>query len=322
MMSVAIVLALAAVPTPDAALVAGQAADARLAQVAWQLQTSNTALCRNVRSLPGFDLHALAQYPGSTRPAVAARYGIGDRPGILAVVPGSAAERAGISVGDILVAIDGVAVSTPVTQSPSFDGLAAVEDRIDVALDKGGGTLTLESKGAQRTAELSGDRGCASRVQLIGGGLNSSADGRYVQITGAMFDFVASDDELAAVVGHELAHNILGHRALLDARKAGSGLFPGAGKGGALLRQTESEADRLSVWLVARAGFDVDAVLRFWTRLRTRADFGIFSDATHPAWKGRLAALSAAIAEVKAQRAAGKPLVPPATPAQQSSSQP
>jgi beta-barrel assembly-enhancing protease len=130
------------------------------------------------------------------------------------------------------------------------------------------------------------DAGCAAVVQIIPGRrINAQADGRYVQINAAMIDFVANDNELAAVIAHELAHNILKHRA----KKTPS-------------KQAEYEADRLSIALVARAGFDVGTVVPFWTRFEKRTSPGLFSDGTHPGTKKRLAALNAAVADFEASQ--------------------
>ena len=302
-----LVLAFAiALGAPDAGLAALAAADARLAAVAWRLQIRNRDLCSDVRALPGFTVHALSQYPPADRALVARHFGLGGYPVVLAVAPGSAAERVGLMPGDAIVAIDDVQVTADGWGRARYDAVAAVEDAIETALARPPATLTVQRSGKSAEIALSGDAGCASRVQLVpGGSLNAGADGRYVEITGKMFDFVATDDELAAVTAHELAHNILRHRE----RRTPS-------------RQAETEADRLSVWLVARAGYDVDAVTAVWSRLRVRTDLGIFSDFSHPRWKGRLARLAAAVVTVKAQRAAGEALVPPAEAAQQSSSQP
>jgi predicted Zn-dependent protease len=90
---------------------------------------------------------------------------------------------------------------------------------------------------------------------------DAGADGDQVRVTSGLIDFLTEDDELAAVIAHELAHNQLGHPAQLD------GLKKGRAK---LVRETEIEADRLAVWLLANAGYDPQAAIRMWTRLGKR----------------------------------------------------
>ncbi len=132
--------------------------------------------------------------------------------------------------------------------------------------------------------------------------MNAEADGRYVQVTSAIVDYVASDDELAVVIGHELAHNIRGHRAALDAQGVGTGLFSKFGKNAAKTRATEIEADRLGLYLMARAGYDPEAAPAFWRRFGREHGAGIFADATHPGWRKREEYLRDVIEEIAGKR--------------------
>jgi beta-barrel assembly-enhancing protease len=248
-------------------LAALQAQDARVADVAWRLQTANAALCPGGR-VNGIAVQARSQFAGDVE--------LGDRPVVAAVASGSAAARAGLRAGDELLAVGGQA--TPVVaKRAGYAPVAATEEMIEGDAVK----LQIRRGNVQQSIAFRPDAGCPSRVQIVPGRrINAQADGRFVQINAAMIDFVANDDELAAVVAHELAHNILKHRE----EKTPS-------------RQAEYEPDRLSVALVSRAGFDTGAVIPFWTRFEKRTNAGIFADGTHPGAKKRLAALAAAIAE-------------------------
>jgi beta-barrel assembly-enhancing protease len=282
----------------DPDLAALRVVDQRVADISHRLQTTNTALCPGqVRALPGFTVQTAGQFAPSDRARVQRQLGAGPRAAVGVVATGSDAARVGLRAGDVLLAINGA--DTPAETPGRYAQAAATEQQIDDALLDPPVRLTL----GDRQVVLRGDTGCATRAQVIDGGLQATAaDGRYVQISQAMIRFAASDDALAAVAAHELAHNILRHAA----RRTPS-------------RQAEYEADWLSVWLMARAGYDVDAIVPFWTRLGRRTDYGIFSDGTHPSWRKRVARLEAAVALVKAQRASGAALVPPAH--QQSASQ-
>jgi Zn-dependent protease with chaperone function len=90
---------------------------------------------------------------------------------------------------------------------------------------------------------------------------DAGANGEQVRVTSGLIDFLSEDDELAAVAAHEIAHNQLGHPALLD------GLKKGRAKA---VRATEIEADQLAVWLLANAGYDPRAAIRMWQRLGPR----------------------------------------------------
>ena len=294
-----LLLALTAAPQDPLAI-----ADARVAQVSWRLQTANVALCPKHAPLPGLSLQMRDQYG----PADRAGTGLGDYPTLSAVVPGSAAARAGLKVGDAIASIDGAAMPAATAGKATFDTVGKAEAQLAAAMAKGPITLTLADK---RTIALTPEQGCASDVQLLPQkGLNAAADGQVVQIGGKLYDFAENDDELAAVIAHELSHNFLGHRAQMDEQGVSTGLFAGLGKNGAMLRTVEFEADRLSVWLVARAGYKVEALAPFWARLGKRAGI-IVSDGTHPGFKERVRRIEATVTEVTSQQAAGQPVVPP-----------
>jgi predicted Zn-dependent protease len=75
-----------------------------------------------------------------------------------------------------------------------------------------------------------------------------------------------------------LAHNVLGHRDRLNA----------IGRTWGNIRATEREADRLSVWLLANAGYDPAAAARFMSRWGPANDHGILSSPDHDRWRTRL----------------------------------
>jgi predicted Zn-dependent protease len=117
--------------------------------------------------------------------------------------------------------------------------------------------------------------------------------GGYIAVYTGLLDFVRSDDELATVMGHEIAHALAHHaseriareqkveRALsvLDhglgslgesERKQLIGLLSaGASVGGlAYDRQQESEADHIGLFLMTFAGYDPDKAVGFWEHMR------------------------------------------------------
>jgi beta-barrel assembly-enhancing protease len=281
----------------DPSLARLQNEDARVAAMSWRLQTANADLCPKKSYLSGLSFHALSQYPATQRRMAAAQFGLGRHVAVAAVVPDSGAARAGVQTGDAIVEIVGTATPEVVADA-GYAPVGKVEDMLDFALVRGAVELRIARNGKQQTVVVTGDTACSSRVQIVAGrSINAQADGRYVQLLAGMLDFVANDDELATIMAHEIAHNILRHIALKTKSK-----------------QSEYEADRLGVWLMARARYDVDAVVPFWTRFEKRTSAGIFADGTHPSPKKRIAAVAKAVAELKSQRAAGQPLLPSPLP--------
>jgi len=172
-------------------------------------------------------------------------------------------------------------------------------------------------------------------VQLVGSdAVNAFADGKMVGITTGMLRFVESDDELAMVVGHELAHNALGHvgrqqgnslagallGALVDIGAAAAGVnTQGAGTrigmqagGLAYAKDFEAEADYLGSYIAARAGYDISDAPFLWRRMAAEhpSSIGKTFMATHPSTPERATALERTIAEIREKEARGAPLVP------------
>lgn len=287
-------LALFATLAVDPSLTRLRDEDARVANIAWRLQTANAPICTNKTNLLGLSVQALSQYPKNQRATAKAQLGLNRHVAIAAIVPDSPAARAGLAVGDAILAINGD--ETPVVlDGDGYAPVSKVEDVLDLAMVRPTVKLRVSRAGVAQDVTLSGQPGCVSRVQIIAGkSINAGADGQYVQINARTLDFAQSDDELAVVIGHELAHNIRRHKALKIKSK-----------------QAEYEADALGAWLIARAGYDVKAILPFWTRFEDRTSGGIFADGTHPSKKKRLAAIAAVVSDIIVTQARRAPLIPP-----------
>jgi beta-barrel assembly-enhancing protease len=286
-----------------------QQLDDRAATIGYRLAVANAALCPDATRLAGFAVHDLTQYDSSYRATAVQNYGLDDRPAVLTLVPASAANKAGLKVGDKIAAISGVALRrTPLpTGKPQFERVAEIDNRIAATLARGVLDLGIERGGKSLTIHITGERGCPSRVQIVPGKKrDASANGVYVQLTAGMAMFAADDDGLALVIAHEMAHNIWHHRARLKAE----------GRTTAHIRATEEDADYAALYLMARAGYAIDGAPGFWARDGKANGFGIFADGTHPSTKQRVALATATIAEIRAKQAAGQPLVPRNRPAQ------
>jgi hypothetical protein len=304
----------------EAGLQALSTADLRVATITFRLAAANIELCKDQAPLSGLSLHDASQYDVDYRPAAVRLFGLGKWPGVMAIVPGGPADRAGLRSGDALLAINGVAIpAAPDDQEggsapASYDRMARILEQFDAALAGGPVTLTVARAGAELKLRLAPVTGCASRSQLLPDDKrDAGADGRMISITTAMVDFARNDDELAVVISHEMAHNAMRHRQLLDAQGVSRGLLSHFGANARKIRATEQEADRLGLYMMARAGFDIMAAPAFWRRFGKATDFGPLSDATHPRGREREQAMLGLIGDINAKRASGQPLVPGAS---------
>ena len=163
--------------------------------------------------------------------------------------------------------------------------------------------------------------------------LNAYADGNYIVVSSAMVDFTSgNDDELADVIGHEYAHNVMGHVATQTKNAAVGGILgtiadqlassQGFNTGGAIGQYAqgysaqrysvgfEQEADYVGLYIVERAGFDISKAPALWRRMSQADSRGITMRSSHPTNPERYVALSHTISEIQAKKAAGQPLVP------------
>lgn len=141
--------------------------------------------------------------------------------------------------------------------------------------------------------------------------------GKMAIYTGIIEKLKLTDDEIAQIMGHEIAHALLGHgreqmsRAIamqggmtLGSLVVGhdlSGLAPVADLALTLphSRASESEADRYGVELAARAGYDPRAAVRLWEKMASASSNGIPQFlSTHPSADNRIQALTALVPQM------------------------
>ncbi len=258
--------------------------DARLLNIGWRMARANAPLCRNSAPSAGVMLTDLGQLD---RPAEAREVlGIGGNLAVVAVAPGSPAQRAGTGAGDHLLAVDGMAVADPDAAHARMEaGLAA----------HGTTTLTLAaSRAAPRQVRISGEAACRGEFQLLVGRKGAQTDGRHILVSVELLAERPQDEEAAFMAAHELAHIALDHRRRLD---AGTRNY-------VTVRRTEREADRLAPWLMANAGYDPAAAARFMAWWGPRYSGGITRAPDHDGWRERLALIEVEVGKIRAARAA------------------
>jgi predicted Zn-dependent protease len=149
--------------------------------------------------------------------------------------------------------------------------------------------------------------------------------GKIAVYTGIIEKLQITDDELAAVMGHEISHALREHGRERASQQAATGVgaslagvvaeiflpgsgqlaTAGAGAAGQLAynlpysRLQETEADRMGVELAARAGYDPRAAIALWQKMGKLSSGGAPPQllSTHPSHESRIKDL-----EVFAQR--------------------
>ena len=162
--------------------------------------------------------------------------------------------------------------------------------------------------------------------------LNAYADGKNVVVNTGMMNFLENDDELATILGHELAHNMMGHveasgtnqmagafvGILIDSIAASQGVSTG-GAFGSLGRSVghltysvdfEEEADYVGLFIMSRAGYDADKAPDVWRRMSIESPNSIYNSTTHPSNAARYVALKKTIREIEYKRQKRLALLP------------
>ncbi|HVR90121.1 MAG TPA: M48 family metallopeptidase [Novosphingobium sp.] len=296
---IALALALPAVPAAAASpaelreeLAGLQRDDTRLQSIAWRVAHGNASLCPDPQ--PAVGLLPMDARGFKDPAAVRAALGLSGELGVGAVAQGSPADLGGVKAGDELVGIEGIDFAAlPDVPPNSFARQVALVTRIDAQLVQHGQlALMLHTPGsvASRRVVLKAEPVCRSSFELLTSGDQAAADGQRVVISRRFLAGAPSDDEAAFVIGHELAHNILRHRALLDK----------LGRTPENYRQTERAADRLGLWLMANAGYDTATATSFMQRWARRRGPILFPGTTHDGWKTRQRTIAAELAVLNA----------------------
>ncbi len=256
-----------------------QALNQRLARVAAPLRLANAALCPLTRRDPGFSVHRLEDYPRPVRPMAETLLGV--KPGgiyVRAVRPDTSAAKARIEPGDQIVAVNGNPISSDSLMKTY--NRAVLRNGFDSVLSK----VSIRTENGQEfLARIRPDTACdiPSRV-VFSNDVNGHTDGREVLITSALMRSVPDDTNLALVIAHEMAHVIAGHVERAPAQAL------------------ELEADRMALVLMARAGYDVDAAVRYWETAEHPHEGGGAADNTHPSTRERYKNFQRELDRVKA----------------------
>lgn len=265
-----------------------------LFRAGWRLTTGNAPFCARTIPAIGALLLDTTTYPDPA--AARAAFGLQGDIAVQAVATGSPAAHRQLPVGASLTRLNNreLAADFPPAQ-PAWKRLMAITAALEQALqrDREVEVAWQEPDGAFAFARIGSVPACASRFEVTGIGDRAAADGERVLFGDRFPGFDWPEEEFAAAVAHELAHNLLGHRAWLDRH----------GRSRSNIRRTEHEADRLAPWLLANAGYDPAAAVRLMRRWGPEHGGGLFRKRTHAGWDERADMMAAELPQVERARA-------------------
>lgn len=274
-----------------AAIARYQDANQRLQDIGWRLARANAAFCPKVIPAIGLQLQDMASYgaPDVARAALGLTRDIA----VNAAAAGSPAALSGeFTRNREIVRLERFDPNDwPAAPPMAWERTTRAHDHIDAMLAEHGG-ITIAFAGGDE-ARVTPVEVCATRFDLFAGEHRAFANGERV-IFGINSPAFAYDEPVfAALLAHELAHNVLGHDAWLDRN----------GRKPKNVRRIEREADRLVPWLLANAGYDPAAGAEFMTRWGKQYDAGLKLRRTHDGWDERAESMSAEVPLVRAAMA-------------------
>jgi membrane-associated protease RseP (regulator of RpoE activity) len=228
------------------------------------------------------------------------------------------AARAGIQPGDVVTAINGRKVDNTRNLVSAIDRLRNT-DKADVALVRAGKPMTVSLEVERLPVDV--------RFSVIDEqSVNAAAGARQVFVTYGLINFTKSDDEIAAVLGHELAHLGRGHinrkmgsqfiktfiavglGVAAEVASSGSGDIVMRSVGGLgdvfgakFSRDLEREADYFGVKYIYLAGYDPQVAATFHERFAVEIPATMTRDyfSTHPSSPERTIRVQKAVEELK-----------------------
>lgn len=301
----------------------------RLYRVAHRILTKGVVLCGENRThAVGAQVISLELFPDEWKEAARSKLGATDLVQISSVVPDSPAFNAGLREGDILISIND-------WQVPVGDGATKkLTEQTEEILKSGNPfSVGVRRNGQNVDVTVRPIPACDYQIALENKDeKNAFADGKRIVFYTGLMDFFSSDDEVALVLSHELAHNSMGHvtskqtnaiiggvlGAILDIAAAAGGVNTqggftrlGAEAGaGAYSVGFEQEADYIGLYFMALADYDIKDAAQFWRRMAIQNPQAIQLRTSHPTTPERFVGIEKAVDEITNKKGQGLPLSP------------
>lgn len=252
-------------------------------------------------------------------------YNLSVKKGIVVIVvrEKSPAQDIGLQPGDVLVSVN----KTKLDDISGFQAVVSklkIGQTIEMEILRGNQNMILTTKIAQIPVNL-------PIIMVDLQEVNAATDGRSIVVTYGLVNFAKSDDEVAAVLGHELAHAVRGHIAKAQGGQiltflaalalgiaaensspgSGEGVMRGVGQIGNIFsasysRDLEREADYFGTKFVYYSGYDVDTCATVEERFAIEIPATMIQNflSTHPSSPERVVRVRKIIEELKT----GKPI--------------
>ena len=262
-------------------------------------------------------------FDGEFQEIAVSKLGLSDTLEITYVINSYPAAEAGLKVGDILLSINEKEIPSDKDASKKFSELLKKEIKNNAKL-----LFHVVRNNVVELLEIIPIETCDYPLIVTNDDVvNAYADGNNIFITQGMMDFAKSDDELALVVAHELAHNAMRH---IDAKKTNAlggfvidmlitvlsgidtqGIFTQS-FAQAYSQEFESEADYVGLYMCELSDYNISEAAYFWRRMGVKHPGSIAQNhaATHPSTPERFVSIENTVEEIEQKKQTGEIIMP------------
>jgi membrane-associated protease RseP (regulator of RpoE activity) len=269
----------------------------------------------------GLIVHNKNSYKKEQIEIIRKKYVVEDIPTILYLHPDFGAYKAGLKINDKIIEVDGKKIKDIDSFLKVINSIDEKRESVEFVVEREGEILKFNVP----VTEI-----CPFSFKLIfdpeiRDTINAFTDGKTIFVTPGLLRFLQSDNELALVLSHEIAHAVLEHvQKTMGNRIIGSifdiaitiatgintqGIF---GQLGGLVysKEFEKEADYLGTYILAVSGYDITDVANLWRKMAAEYP-GSTKDvflASHPSSPERYVLIENTVKEIKEKIEKGLPL--------------
>jgi Zn-dependent protease with chaperone function len=294
----------------------------RVYRIAAPLIIKNAVLCRtHARPLLGFTAKNQYSYPPELAVAARQSLGLDERLQVMQILDGSGAMRAGLKRGDILQTIQDLNIPTgPQAEPEAARMLSPILKNLTEI------NITVIRQNQPTTVNVPLTLACAFAIDVGNTqNVNAYADGRRILLTSGLLDWLSTDEDVAVIIAREIAHNVLQHAKQLQQTATLSiaidnlllfkpdQVAANSNNGIKITpEKMDQEADRLALFMLARAGYDLASFTRVMQKLAQvpNASQANTYATLHPWTDGRQSVIQATVKEIRQKQSAKKALVP------------
>jgi len=269
----------------------------------------------------GVIVHSKNFYKKGQLEIIQKKYLVEDIPTVLYLHPDFGAYKSGLKINDKILQVEGKKIKNIADFSKVINSIDEKKERVEFVVERDGEILKFDVPVAKI---------CPLSFKLIvdpqmRDTINAFTDGKTIFVTPGLLRFLQSDNELALVLSHEIAHAVLDHVQKTMGNKIVGSIFDIAiaittgintygifGDLGSLIysKEFEKEADYLGTYILAVSGYDITNAPDLWRKMAAEYP-GSTKDvflSTHPSTPERYILIENTVKEIKEKIEKGLPL--------------